>query len=231
MAASANDVRIMNVGIQPLMALMRDPTFAHVLNIEMKSENFTNNGVWYRFHHGVTFTSWGERITITLIAEGPYTTRIDLHSVCGMPTQIIDWGKNKRNIKAIFEYIEKNIGAYCGVMPAAPAQPMPQEPPQLQADMQAQPPQQGYPQGYAQPQGYPQGYAQPQGYSQGYAQPQGYPQGYAQPVAQPIEAVTVAEPQQYAESAETVAEPVAESAADTAAEVGKDNDVAPGGEE
>ena len=40
------------------------------LNVALKSENPMPNGVWFRIHHGTTFTSWGEKITVTLTDLG-----------------------------------------------------------------------------------------------------------------------------------------------------------------
>lgn len=120
MAANAsNSINVTNSSVNQVMALLKDPAFCSTLNFELKSENVTPTGVWYRFHHGVTFTSWGEKITITLSETAPSNVRIDVHSECGMPTQIIDWGKNKQNISAIFEYISRNLSRYVAVAPAA----------------------------------------------------------------------------------------------------------------
>ena len=78
------------------------------LNLALKSENETPNGVWFRIHHGVTWSSWGEKITVTLtrVENG---TDVQIISQCGMPTQVIDWGKNSSNIRVIFNYLEKGM--------------------------------------------------------------------------------------------------------------------------
>lgn len=122
MAANYSDTNVLNANINQVIALIRDISFSNVLNIEMKSENPTPTGVWYRFHHGVSFTSWGEKITISLTPVGPSATRIDITSECGMPTQVIDWGKNKSIVCNVFEYIGANIGRFVQVPPAQPGQ-------------------------------------------------------------------------------------------------------------
>ena len=131
MAANHRGTNVINANINALIALIRDPGFSGALNISMKSENPTPVGVWYRFHHGVSFSSWGEKITITLTYINDYSTNVDIHSECGMPTQVIDWGKNKRIVCNIFENIEANIGRFAQVAPAQSQQPVqPQQPQQ-----------------------------------------------------------------------------------------------------
>ena len=117
MAASHENSYTLYVSISQLIAAIRDPAFSTTLNVEMKSENPTPPGVWYRFHHGVSFTSWGEKITITLHPMGEAVTHVRIHSECGMPTQVIDWGKNQQVVCNIYEYLEANVRRY----PAGPA--------------------------------------------------------------------------------------------------------------
>ena len=112
MGASHSDRVVFNVPISALQYLIRENHFSNYLNISMKSENLFTNGVWYRFHHGMSFTSYGEKITITLTSLDAYSTMVDLHSECGLPTQIFDWGKNKSNCDAIIEYIQNNINRF-----------------------------------------------------------------------------------------------------------------------
>ena len=109
MAANFTDRAVFNVPLSLLQALIRESRFSSQLNIVMKSENPMAGGVWYRFHHGATFTSYGEKITITLTVQNAYSTIVDVHSECGMPSQIIDWGKNKCNCEAVMNYIRCNI--------------------------------------------------------------------------------------------------------------------------
>lgn len=101
------------------------------LNVNLKSENPGANGsVWFRVLHGMSMASYGEKITITLTPVGAGT---DVHilSECGMPTQIVDYGKNRQNCAAIFAYFDRGIEAanqYAGAQPQP--QPMPQPQPQ-----------------------------------------------------------------------------------------------------
>lgn len=95
MAAKHENSYVMNVSLDKICSVIKSAEFASELRIEMKSENIENTRVWYRFHHGVTFTSWGEKITITLTPMTPTTTSVIILSECGMPTQVIDWGKKQ----------------------------------------------------------------------------------------------------------------------------------------
>ena len=91
------------------------------LRFIFKSENPAEGGsVWFRLHSGMSAKSYGEKITITLrpTAVG---TNVHIHSECGLPTQLMDLGKNKSNCEEIFRYLEQGIAA----MPAAAAAPAP----------------------------------------------------------------------------------------------------------
>lgn len=146
------------------------------LNLSLKSENPGENGaVWFRVLHGMSMTSYGEKITITLRPMGSGT---DVHilSECGLPTQIVDYGKNAKNCAAIFAYLERDIPQQ-GAMQPAPGIPV-QQAPVRQAE------QPGYPQAPA----YQQAPVQPQA---GYQQAPVYPQTPAQPQA-PVQPQVVA---------------------------------------
>ena len=81
------------------------------LNVALKSENSEKDGrVWFRIHHGMTMMSYGEKITITLLPYGS-GTRVHVHSTCGLPTQVIDYGKNRQNVNNIFKYLEDGIAS------------------------------------------------------------------------------------------------------------------------
>lgn len=132
MAAKYENTYVISASMEQLRGAILDQAFSSKLNVTLKSENPSPTGVWYRFHHGVSFTSWGEKITITLTPMGNMATQVNIHSECGMPTQIIDWGKNKQVVCNIYEYLEANVGRY----PAGAPQVQGAQPPQFQ---QAQP--------------------------------------------------------------------------------------------
>ena len=103
------------------------------LNLSFQSENPTpDGGVWFRILHGMSFSSYGEKITITL-TPNPAGTDVHILSECGMPTQLVDYGKNKSNVQVIFKYLEEGMpqaGAFAQAQ-AAPA-PQPQAAPEQQ---------------------------------------------------------------------------------------------------
>ena len=109
MAAKFVNQKRFNTDVNQIASVVKDIRFSQALNLELKSENPNGVGVWFRFHHGVTFTSWGEKITITVNPATPCSVDVTIESECAMPTQIIDYGKNTQNVRNIFEYIEKHI--------------------------------------------------------------------------------------------------------------------------
>lgn len=127
MAANYQQTYKMDVGMQQLQNAIRSKEFADQLRLELKSENPSPNGVWYRFHHGVTFSSWGEKITVTLTPLGNATTQVHIHSECGMPTQVIDWGKNKQVVHNIYEQLAATVKRFPS-QPAAPSVAQPTHP-------------------------------------------------------------------------------------------------------
>ena len=175
MAANSRDVRIFPGKSDIYVQKLRNIAYSG-MGFTFLSENNYSNAIVYILQNGVSFSSWGEQIRVTLTPQGE-NTLIDVYSECSLPTQVIDWGKNRENTSKIIMYLS---GPNYQQGYAQPQQGYNQAPPAYNQPQQgyAQP-QQGYAQpqqGYAQPQ---QGYAQPQ---QGYAQPQ---QGYAQPQQQP----------------------------------------------
>ena len=128
MAANFEGTYVMNVHISQLVAAIRDPAFSAQMDIAMRSENPTPPGVWYRFHHGVSMSSWGEKITITLQPMENNTTHMVIHSECVVPTAFIDMGKNKKVVNGIYDYLLANARRYPIVQ--AQAEPQPQAQPQ-----------------------------------------------------------------------------------------------------
>ncbi len=101
-------------------------------NFKVTSENPTPTGVWFRIIHGMSAMSYGEKITVTITANGPQTN-VEVFSECGMPTQLVDGGKNASNVNLIFKYFESNLTSATA---AAPAQQPVQQAPVQQAPVQ-----------------------------------------------------------------------------------------------
>ena len=109
MAANYQETRVYRCLISGFVEELRSQRFCSVLNLELKSENPLPTGVWYRFHHGMSMASYGEKITVTLNAMNDGSLQVTIHSECGMPTQVVDWGKNKSNVEVIFNYLESTV--------------------------------------------------------------------------------------------------------------------------
>lgn len=73
------------------------------------------SGVWHNppvvtASTGVGMMSWGEKITVH-ISEAPGGSDVRIHSECSFPLQLVDYGKNKKNVQYLVDGL------------AAPAQP------------------------------------------------------------------------------------------------------------
>lgn len=66
------------------------------------------NGAEVKVKKSVSFFSWGEEITVTLTGQSN-GTHIRIHSECALPTQIVDWGENEKNVTALFRYFEDRM--------------------------------------------------------------------------------------------------------------------------
>src|SRR3954466_15485986 len=53
----------------------------------------------------VNLLSWGEKIAVEVSHDGTVMIR----SECLLPTQCIDWGKNKRNVDAFFDEVSRVV--------------------------------------------------------------------------------------------------------------------------
>ena len=102
------------------------------LNLNLQSEVPVMGGVAFHLTSGISFTSWGERVQVTLTNGGPQTT-VDVFSECSLPTQVVDWGKNKENVNKIIYYLEQGLNAAPPMayrQPVQVPQPTPQAVPQ-----------------------------------------------------------------------------------------------------
>ncbi len=123
MAANYNESRPFNTTVPVMSALIKDLAFGQAMNLKLEAENANGTSVWYQFSHGVSMTSWGEKVTVMLTPIAADRLRVDIYSECCMPTQIIDWGKNKKNVNKILQYITSYLPHYQTTCPATPAEP------------------------------------------------------------------------------------------------------------
>ena len=71
-------------------------------NSKYRVEKDTSNSVALRV--GVGWLSWGEDVTLTV-----ENASIHIISKCVVPTQIIDWGKNRKNVELVATTVHRAI--------------------------------------------------------------------------------------------------------------------------
>ena len=109
MAAQAQATRIYQIPIDTIAAELRNPRLSQSLSFTFNGEFPVMGGACFKYHRGVSFTSWGENITVTLLMLQPGVTQVNVHSECSLPTQIIDWGHNDQNTNGIFQHIDRFV--------------------------------------------------------------------------------------------------------------------------
>ena len=109
MAASYNQTKAYPFPYTYFIDLFRTLHLVPGMELGFVSELFNQSGVVYNFSHGMSFTSWGEDITVTVTSLPNNQTMITVFSECSMPTQIVDWGKNREVVDDIFRYLDSAI--------------------------------------------------------------------------------------------------------------------------
>ena len=71
-------------------------------NLSWKIREETSNKILASTSMGMR--SWGEKIHINFLTDGS----ISITSKCALPTQFLDWGKNKKNIHSLLNKIQIN---------------------------------------------------------------------------------------------------------------------------
>ena len=112
MAAKYEQQFILNYNIDPLYHLVSSMNFVQDLKLNLLLNSREPQNCCLRYDHGMSMSSWGEEITMLLTPMNAGTTCVSIRSECTMPTQIIDWGKNKKMVMNIYDYIVRNIGIY-----------------------------------------------------------------------------------------------------------------------
>ena len=110
MAANSSDSRNYQASLRFLVDVVRNVPYG-IPGFTYTGEMPVAGGVSINFSHGVSFSSWGEKITVTLIDMMNYV-RVDIYSECSLPTQIIDWGKNRENVHNVIRYIDSRVASY-----------------------------------------------------------------------------------------------------------------------
>lgn len=118
MAANYSESFVLSASQEQVFSVLGDMNFLSCVKLTPHSQfPEANGGRTFHFRSGVTFSSWGENVQIAAYALSPVTTQVTVRSECSLPTQIIDWGKNKSNVKSI----HAQLSSIAGSQPAAPA--------------------------------------------------------------------------------------------------------------
>lgn len=105
MAANFADRVVASAPIMTLVGRIRGIQGYNIL----REVPFGNGGVEFELTHTLSFSSWGENILIHLLPYNGTQTMIDIKSECSLPTQLVDWGKNKKNVVTIMNYLLNGI--------------------------------------------------------------------------------------------------------------------------
>ena len=111
MAANYQTMNTYNAPYQQIRDMLMDPTFCTFNKFSFKVESPTYEGYILYFKNGVNFSSWGEeiQINITQLPGDPSKSNVVIRSECALPTQIVDWGKNKENVNKVINYLQQRI--------------------------------------------------------------------------------------------------------------------------
>lgn len=62
-----------------------------------------------RFKVPMSIWSWGEKFEIRITKSNKTSTEVELASTANVGLQIIDWGKNDKNVCSFFETLNKRL--------------------------------------------------------------------------------------------------------------------------
>ena len=123
MAANFSNTYMFNAHIETVCAVLNDTRFHNALKFRFISRAPIQNGMKFCFASDVNFSSWGENIDIDVFYVNDNASQVVIKSECSMPTQIIDWGKNKSNVNKIYNQLI-SVLASAPVAPQMPMQPV-----------------------------------------------------------------------------------------------------------
>ncbi len=123
MAANHREYRFFPGSIEYYIGKVRNVPAAG-LKFGISGEQPIPNGLLFFLRHGACLASWGESIKLALVAQGDQTG-VDILSECSLGTQVVDWGKNRENVIALFNYLTQG-NPYLGQGYAPPQQSFPQ---------------------------------------------------------------------------------------------------------
>ena len=71
---------------------------------------------------GASLLSWGEKLSVSVDSAGPEGTSVTVRSASAMPLQLIDYGKNRRNVQKLAGQLSERLAAGPPGAPGAPSQ-------------------------------------------------------------------------------------------------------------
>ena len=107
MSANHSETRVYQIPIQYITNELQNPRFTQLQKLQFNNMMPAVNGGTFNFQRSMTMWSWGEKISITALSVDSSATQITIRSECSMPTQVFDWGQNKKNVQAIFSHLEQ----------------------------------------------------------------------------------------------------------------------------
>ena len=117
MAANYEQRFLLNYNLESVYQLFSSAKFVMDMKFEVRLNSREPQNCCLRFNHGMSMSSWGECITVILTPVGNTQTSMSIRSECALPTQIIDWGKNKQIVNQINDYVRQNIGLFLHFQP------------------------------------------------------------------------------------------------------------------
>ena len=97
MTAKFEDSRKYNLGKSQLIENVKTA----LKKCKFRIKHIDEDGGLIRAKSRLSFWSWTEKIDVKIEDNGT----VRMKSECSLPTQIIDWGKNKRNVRKFFSYL------------------------------------------------------------------------------------------------------------------------------
>ena len=109
MSDLATDKLLVTARLMDLVERLRRMNIKSYRVIEERGDG--RGGVIFRISHNMSLWSWGENISITMSPYNDMQTVVEVMSMCAMPTQVIDWGRNGRNLQDLMSYLLDGLPA------------------------------------------------------------------------------------------------------------------------
>ena len=112
MAAKYSNTYALNAYIGHICEVVKDMRFYDFLKLKFNSVSQIQGGMLYRYTSSINLSSWGENIDITVLYINENSSQVIIKSECALPTQLIDWGKNKSNVEKIYNHLISCMTGY-----------------------------------------------------------------------------------------------------------------------